>query len=101
MSHIPVQYNGKKAKASLVIRNDQDDKDCAEEMICKLLGIRKTKGKVTFGPSMTAEECLIYNQGYTAGIASKIKNTVVIDVPEIKDKDGKVLISGSKKRERE
>lgn len=101
MSHIPVQYNGKNTKASLVIVNNQDNKDCAEELICKLLGIRKTKGKLSFGPSMTAEECLIYNQGYSAGVASTIKTTVVVDVQDIKDKDGNVVITGAKKRQRE
>ena len=99
MSHIPVQYNTKKYKANLVIK--KDDKDHAEELICKLLGIRKTKGKLSFGPSMTARECEIYNEGYIAGLSSTMKNPTIIDAPAIKDKDGNVAITGAKKRERE
>ena len=88
MSHVPVQYNTRKKKATLVIRDNDEEKEHVEELICKLLNIKKTKGKVSFGPSMTAEECLIYNEGYTDAIASRIKNAVLVDAPEVKV-DGK------------
>lgn len=85
MSHIPVQYNTRKKKATLVIENNDEDKEHVEELICKLLNIKKTKGKVSFGPSMTAEQCLIYNEGYIEGVAAKIRNVVVVDAPEVKE----------------
>ncbi|MBX9637244.1 MAG: hypothetical protein K2Q45_06805 [Nitrosomonas sp.] len=88
MSHIPVQYNSKVVKASVVIANTQDDKDYAEEA-------KKTKGNVTFGPAMFANENLIYNLGYKAGVAS-IANLKIIHVPDLKTEDGTSVQSNKK-----
>ena len=97
MSNIPVQYKSKTVSATAVIANTQDDKDLVEEAICKLLNIKKTKGNVTFGPPMSANEALIYNTGYEAGVAASVANTVIIHTPDLKAADGTVLISGTKR----
>lgn len=91
-SHIPVQYNNGSIRSTIVIQNTQDNKDCVEAAICKLLDIKKTKGCVTFGPSLNTEEALAYNLGYQDGIKS-LENVVVIDAPDIKG-----VTTGPKKR---
>jgi hypothetical protein len=96
--YVPVQYITKNTKCAIVINDTQEDRAYIEELLCKMLGIKKTVGKVTFGDSTTnKEEALAYNRGFEAGLATTIKNMEVIDGPDIYV-EGEKLITGPKKR---
>ena len=45
---VPVQYmsKNKKYNSVIVINNTQEDKDYVEELLCKMMGIKKTVGNV-------------------------------------------------------
>jgi hypothetical protein len=95
--YIPVQYISKNTKATIVINDAQDDKDHIEEVLCGLLGIKTTTGKVRFGDTMTNKEALAYNRGFEAGLAMGVKNLQVIDGPDMY-LAGEKVITGPKKR---
>lgn len=97
--YIPVQYMSKNKKCSIVINNTQEDKDYIEELLCKMMGIKKTVGNVTFGEAMTDKEALAYNRGFEAGLASIWKKVTVIDGPDVY-LDGEKIITGPKPKKR-
>lgn len=94
---IPVQYNDKNIHATIVIRDTQEAKDGIEELMCKMMGLKKTVGKVTMAVPMTQEEAVAYNEGYEAALASVLPNTRKIYAPEI-EIEGEKLLSQPKKR---
>lgn len=94
-THLPVQYISSKINATIVIENTQENKDTIEEVLCNMLGIRKTVGNVKIGPPMTVSEAVRYNEGFDA--AMKIaKNVTIIECPDI-EIDGKLVIKGPKR----
>lgn len=99
--YIPVQYmsKNKKYNSTIVINNTQEDKDYIEELLCKMMGIKKTVGNVTFGEAMTDKEALAYNRGFEAGLAAVVKNVTVIDGPDVY-LEGEKIITGPKPKKR-
>ena len=101
MSNIPIQYmTKKKIIACIVIDNTEENKEYAEALICKLLGIKTGSGVLTFGPACSAKEALRFNENWQEIIAKATKSTIIY-APDLLDDDGKVLIKGGKKRRKE
>lgn len=94
---IPVQYNHRNIHATIIIHNTQEAKDGIEELMCKMMGLKKTTGKTTMAEAMTQEEAVAYNEGYEAALASVLPNTRKICAPEI-EINGEKLLSQPKKR---
>lgn len=98
--YVPVQYISEYHNATIVCADTQDDKDHIEGLLCKMLGIKETVGKVKFGDSMTDKEALAYNRGFEAALATATKNLEVIDGPDIYV-EGEKVITGPKKRKKD
>ena len=81
--YIPVQYHNGGYNACIVIENIESVKAHAEALICKLLGIEETKGKIQFADVMTKEEAVAYNQGYEKALQWAVPNAIKIDGPDI------------------
>lgn len=94
---IPVQYLNGKYKMLIVIENTQENKDYVEELLCKMIGIQTTVGKVRIGEAMTKEEALAYNRGFQDCLAATGNPKVFVDGPDVY-LDGKKIITGPKKR---
>ncbi len=94
-THLPVQYISSKINATIVIENTRENKDAIEEVLCNMLGIRKTVGNVKIGPPMTVSEAVRYNEGFDT--AMKIAtNVTIIESPDI-EIDGELVIKGPKR----
>ena len=99
MSHLPVQYKTSSGHRSvIVIKNDAEEKAVIETVLCNLIGAKPDqKGScLTFGPPLSDKEALVYNEGFIAGAAAAVENTIVIEPDDVKDSEGKVLVRGMK-----